>query len=122
MSQLTPTAATIAKLNVDYAANTMSVSGSADSLTTVNKFTDTLKFTTYTTASSSSSKAAFSDVVLSAFGRDSKGATYTITMKFDPVIFQETSDVSLTVPNIISTRSQVEQPSALFQKAEGGSR
>lgn len=124
MSQLTPTSATIAKLNVDFAQNTMSISGSADTLTTVNKFTDTLKFTNYQVNNSGGSKPAFSNVVLANFGRDSKGATYTINLKFDPIIFREDSDTTLTVPNIISTRSEVEQPSALFQKAEqsGGTR
>jgi len=55
--------------------------------------------------------------VLTNFSRDKKGATYTITTSFDPVIFSEASDVALTVPNIISTRSAVEQPTALFQNS-----
>lgn len=118
MSQLTPTSATIAKLDVDFDQNTLSISGSADTLTTVNRFADTLKFTNYQLSNSSGTKPAFSNVVLANFGRDSKGATYTITTKFDPTIFREDSDPTLTVPNIISTRSEVEQPSALFQKAE----
>jgi len=122
MSQLTPTAATISKLDVDFTQNTIQIDGSADTLNTVNKFTDTLKFTNYTSTGNSKAKPAFSNVVLSTFGRDSKGATYTITLKFDPVIFQNTSDVGLTVPNIISTRSEVEQPTVLFQKAETGSK
>jgi hypothetical protein len=118
MSQLTPTSATIAKYNVDFAQDTMNITGSADTLTTVNKFTDTLKFTKYTLDTSSDSKPAFSDVVLANFSRDSKAATYTINLKFDPVIFQENTNVTLTVPNIISTRSEVEQPSALFKNTE----
>lgn len=118
MSQVTPTEATISKYEVDFDQNTMSIGGSAKDLNVVNKFTDTLKFTKYVGNSGSSSKPAFSDVVLSTFGRDSKGATYTITLNFDPAIFQSDDEVSLTVPDIISTRSKVEKPGALFQEAE----
>lgn len=122
LSQVTPTAANIAKLQVSFAQNTMSISGTADNLTTVNKFTDTLKFTTFTDkAATGSGKSAFSSVVLSAFNRDSRTATYTITLNFDPTIFSESADVSLTIPNITTTRSEVEQPSSLFQKSTGTS-
>lgn len=120
VSQVTPSAASIARLNVDFTGNIMTISGSADSLEIVNKFADTLKFTTFATATSPEDKNnAFSEVVLTSFGRDSKSATYTITTKFDPAIFSETDDVALTVPNIVTTRSEVAQPSALFQKTEG---
>lgn len=115
VSQVTPSAVSIARLNVDFLENTMTISGSADKLETVNTFTDTLKFTTYVTATNKEQKPAFSEVVLSTFGRDTKGANYTITTKFDPAIFSELEDVELTVPNIVTTRSEVAQPSALFQ-------
>jgi len=120
ISQVTPASASISRLNVDFVKNILSISGSADSLNTVNTFTDTLKFATYHTAKDTKEeKPAFSDVVLSNFGRDSKAATYTITAQFDPVIFSELEDVTLTVPKKITTRSEVQQPAALFQKAEG---
>src|SRR5690606_17026897 len=47
--QLTPSKASIAEIQVDFAANTMTISGSANKLQTVNKFVDTLKFTEYQT-------------------------------------------------------------------------
>ena len=119
ISQSTPVTASISRLNVDFSLQTMTISGSSDTLETVNTFADTLKFTTYHTKSSTKDeKKSFSSVVLSAFGRDSKGATYTITFKFDPAIFSEADDVTLTVPNKITTRSQTEQPSALFKQSE----
>jgi hypothetical protein len=40
---------------------------------------------------------AFSKVVLTAFGRDDKGATFTIDLSYDPAIFDSTNDVKLTV-------------------------
>lgn len=121
LSQVTPSDASIARINVDFVENTMTLTGSATSLETVNVFTDTLKFTTYVTENNKSEeKPAFSEVVLSNFGRDNKIATYTITSKFDPVIFSELESVTLTVPNIVTTRSEVAQPSALFQQQETG--
>lgn len=119
ITQSTPATASISRLNVDFAQQTMTVSGSADSLGTVNVFADTLKFTTFHTKNApSDEKMAFSSVVLSSFGRDAKGASYVVTLKFDPTIFSEAEDVTLTVPNKITTRSQTEQPTALFQQSE----
>ncbi len=121
MNQSTPSDVSISRLNVDFAQNTMTISGSAASLETVNKFVDTLKFTTFHTESASKDeRPSFKDVVLAAFGRDSKGASYSITLAFDPVIFSEAEQVTLTVPNKITTRSQIEQPAALFQGQGGG--
>jgi len=114
VTQLTPTSASIARLNVDFTKNTITVTGAADSLSTINTFTDALKFATYHTEDApKKEKKAFSSVVLSTFGRDTKNATYTIDASFDSVLFSEQSEVTLTVPNI-STRT-----GALF-KTEGG--
>lgn len=115
LSQVTPTDASIAQLNIDFAQNMMEISGDASSLNVVNQYTDTLKFTTYKTAKSSEQQNAFSEVVLAGFSRDNNGATYEITLKFDPLIFSGQEEASLTVPEIISTRSQVAKPTALFQ-------
>jgi Tfp pilus assembly protein PilN len=114
ITQLTPTSASIARMNIDFAKNTLTVNGAADSLGTINTFTDGLKFATYHTEDApKTEKKAFSSVVLSTFGRDTKTATYTIDASFDPVLFSEKSEVTLTVPNI-TTRTGV-----LF-KDEGG--
>lgn len=115
LSQVTPLGASIAKLDVDFSVDTLEVSGSASDLATVNKYADTLKFTKYTTKTQKGEKNAFTNVVLSNFTVDAKSTTYSITLKFDPLIFNETQTVTLTVPNIISTRSEVDKPTALFQ-------
>lgn len=119
LSQVTPSNASIAKMNIDFANNSMSISGSADNLTTVNTFVDTLKFTNYSDSEKTEGAKAFSGVVLSSFSRDSQTTTYTINLTFDPVIFSETSNTKLTVPNITTTRSEVDKPTALFKEAEG---
>lgn len=85
LAELTPASATISKLVIDFSANTIQISGTADSLATVNTFVDTLKFSTYSTSSKSSTTKAFSNVVLAEFGYTStQGATYEITASFAP--------------------------------------
>ncbi len=116
LGQLTPAQATISQTNIDFGANTMTITGNADTLTTVNKFVDTLKFTNYKTDASPEEKKAFSDVVLTSFGKNEKNSNYQLDVKFDTNIFSNSGNVSLVVPKIISTRSQTEKPSDLFQK------
>ena len=122
LPQVTPNNLSISAINVDFAASTVTMSGQADSIVTVNKFVDTLKFTTYTVASLDGSKPAFSSVVLSSFtiaqtAKNGKNVTYSVTMKFDPVIFDSTKQVTLVVPKKITTRSETEKPSVLFESA-----
>lgn len=120
VGQVTPSDVTIARLKVNFVDSTLTVSGSAKNLEVVNTFADTLKFTLFTTTDDKTPKQAFSEVVLTNFGRDDKLATYTITAKFDPIIFSELEEVTLTVPNVVTTRSEVAQPSALFQEQKAG--
>lgn len=118
ITQVTPAAASISKLEVDYALNTMKITGSAPDSGVVNTFTDTLKFTTYATSDNSNQKNAFSNVALLTFSRDAKAATYEIDLKFDPVIFGNAKQVVLNVPKIVTTRSQTAKPTETFQKAQ----
>jgi hypothetical protein len=119
ITQSTPAAASISRLNADFSLQIITISGATDTLETVNTFADTLKFTTYHTVNAPEEEVdAFSNVVLASFGRDSEGASYTISFTFDPVIFSDAEDVTLTVPNKITTRSQTEQPAALFKQLE----
>lgn len=136
--QVTPAQATISDATVDLEANTLSLQGNADSLSTVNKFTDTLKFTDFKSNGADGKEGkAFSNVVLSSFsvataagaGQSGKQVTYKIDFTFDPTIFAnvkdadgKTADVKLTVPSIITTRSALEKPGTLFdsQPTEGG--
>jgi len=116
LSQVTPSAATISNISVDFVQHSMSISGSAPSLDVVNTFVDTLKFTTYTTDANPAATKAFNSVVLAGFSRSSDHATYNITLTYDPPIFDITRKVKLTVPSTVTTRSVTEQPTALFKK------
>ncbi len=99
ISQVTPAQASLNKLIIDFTANTMSIGGTAPSLDTVSLYTDTLKATYYTTDKNSTKTNAFTNVVLANFGRNDTGATFTITLSFDPIIFQAANTVKLVVPS-----------------------
>lgn len=118
LSQLTPSKATISKSNIDFTTNKLTINGSADDISTINKFADTLKFTTYTAGDKKGN--AFSNVVLTNFNRDNNGTSYQLDMSFDPAIFDNAQDAKLTVPSIISTRSETEKPTDLFQTSNTG--
>lgn len=116
MTEITPAQATISNMSADFVQHTLTITGHADGLATVNQYTDTLKFTTYTTSTSSKNTNAFSGVVLASFSSDASGADYTINASFDPTIFSETTSITLTVPKITTTRSVLDQPSDLFKQ------
>ena len=116
LSQLTPTQATISDLKIDYAQNTMTISGNAPGLDVVNTFVDGLKFTTYTVHGETTSQSAFSTVVLASFSRNAKSATYSITLSFDPAIFNNANDVTLSVGG--QTQAVADQPSVIFKRGD----
>ncbi len=116
LQQVTPTQVAISQLEVDFEGNTMSITGTAQSLAAINTYTDALKFTKYTTDTSDEKASAFSSVVLASFARTDGKNSYTITLNFEPTIFSQDEKVQLVVPQMVSSRSSVERPSALFQQ------
>lgn len=110
----TPDKVTISDMTVDFSAHTMTITGAAPTLKNVNTFVDSLKFTMYKAGTDDTTQHAFSDVVLSSFGRNEQGASYTIDLNFDSVIFDNTKDIKLIVPDRITTRSIVDSPNVLF--------
>lgn len=129
LTSLTPNQATISDVTLDFETNTMTIQGNVDGLATVNKFVDTLKFTDYKVNNEAgASGKAFKEVVLQSFSVSPAGQTgaggvsYQMNLGFDPAIFAQVKDVkegsdkpvTLTVPKIISTRSETEKPANLF--------
>jgi Tfp pilus assembly protein PilN len=109
LPQVTPSNLNIGKLNLDTTANTLEIDGTADTVETINKFVDTLKFTSYST-SSSQQKKAFSNVILTKVDRNDKISSYTVNTSFDPNLFAGNNTVTLIVPNEITTRSVINTP------------
>ncbi len=126
LNAVTPTSVSINSFSVDFTQQTMTITGSADSLTNINKYVDTLKFTTYATAVNTAAAPAFSNVVLTSFGLNngsqdkSQAANYTIALSYDKTIFDITQPVNLSVPNIVTTRSDASQASDLFKASTNG--
>ena len=122
LNSVTPVQVAITGLKMDFTLQTATITGKADALASVNKYIDTLKFTTYTSDKSDQSTKAFSQIVLSTFGLSTgdntgKPASYTITLAYDKNIFDTTQAVKLSVPNQTTTRSAVANPTDLFQPA-----
>jgi Tfp pilus assembly protein PilN len=120
LNQVTPAQVAINNMSIDFTAHTVSITGTADALSSVNQYVDTLKFTKFNTTEDDSKTKAFSDVVLSSFAlstgnKANQPADYTITFSYDPAIFDITKDVQLSVPSETTTRSSVDQPTDLFQ-------
>ena len=90
----------------------IALQGSTDTLESINKFVDTLKFTTFKADDSETAKQVFTSVVLTSFSRDKAGASYSVNFSYDPVIFKSDHKVSdMTVPqNKITTRSELGRP------------
>lgn len=125
LSQVTPNSASIANTTIDFDKHTLQLTGTADSLSTVNSFVDSLKFATFhTSAAPKSISPAFTGVVLSSFGHnqgsDKSGTTsYTINLVFSPVLFDGKSNVTLAVPSI-TTRGNSADLTSLFKNLTSG--
>jgi Tfp pilus assembly protein PilN len=79
LPQLIPVNTHVGKLNLDTSLNTIEITGTADTVESVNKFVDTLKFTNYTMGTDQSTKkAAFSNVILTKVDRNDQETSYTI--------------------------------------------
>lgn len=118
LAQITPSNTTISKVSVDFAQSTMNLEGTTTDLLAVNKFVDTLKFTKLNVGGDQpKSGLAFSKVLLNNYGASPKSATYSISLSFDPVMFDNQATATLDVPRTITTRSENYTPESLFQQA-----
>lgn len=131
LNQVTPSNVSITDFNIDFTQQTATITGTSANLANVNQYIDTLKHATFATKDNNSPQAAFSNVVLSSFSlnTDSSGganqaANYTITLSYDPTIFDNTQNVNLTVPKLTTTRltssDQGQATTDLFQAAPQG--
>lgn len=116
LPQVTPINVYMGKVNVDLTTSTLIIDGTTDTQKTINTYVDTLKFTTYKIGGQDTKKKAFTDVKESQFAITDKGASYQLTVQFDPVLFSNSQKVELVVPaGLATTRSVINDPSnALF--------
>lgn len=114
---ITPSNITIGAVSMTHADHKMTLSGTTDTLSSINTFVDTIKFVTYKDLNikDTDTHNPFTGVVLGTYSVDDKGATFDISFDFDPLIFDNSKNIKLSVPNIISTRSETEKPADLFK-------
>lgn len=118
LKQLVPSNVKISQLDLDYAGASLLFTGSANDIKDINTFVDTLKFTTFRSSGSQEEKKAFPQVVLTSFARTDDSSNYQITVKYDPIIFDNTQKIDFIVPETVTTRSQTEKPAALFEQED----
>lgn len=128
LNEVTPETVSLNQMDADFTQNTLILTGTTDSLTTVNQYVDTLKLTSYSISGSSANAPAFTNVVLSSFGinsqapNPSQAANFTIDLDFAPQIFDIASNTTLTVPNITVTHSDQQDTGSLFKAAPTSSK
>jgi len=131
LPQVTPSNASIGKLDIDLSGTTMTISGNADSQKTVNTFIDTLKFTTYKVGDQDSAHSAFISVVESAFAINPTNVSYTLDISFDPQLFANNlldsqgrpQEPKLSVPKLTTTKAGVNDANnPIFKTQTGGGR
>jgi hypothetical protein len=122
LPQVTPTDVHISQFSIDFSQNTMQISGTANSQQATNTFIDTLKFTTYKVNDQDQAISAFPSVVETSFGASTTGASYSLTVQFDPVLFSNNlggKTPILVVPKKTTTRSVMDNPANLFNENNG---
>jgi len=94
---VTPETAKVSSMDLDLLSYSMILSGSADSIATINKFVDNLKAVRYvTTDYPDELKQPYTQVTTSLSG-DNETASFRVTLAFDPVIFSNTQEIVMRI-------------------------
>ncbi len=128
LNQVTPADVKIGSLNIDFVESTIRIEGNAPSIASINRYADTLKFTGFTAVligddavptevtpttlkieDLNDQNTAFKDVI-TELSRNESQASYSITLTFNPVLFDNTQTVTLSIPAEVTTRSTLGKP------------
>jgi len=96
LSQLIPLEAPVNSLSLDTEASGLDLKGTADSIATINKLIDTFKVVTYKADDSGVETKVFTINSSRIYG-DNTSASYQVSLTFDPAIFDNTRQISLSV-------------------------
>ncbi len=113
LSQFLPEKSKIATISTDFTVNSISFIGNTTSIGDTTKLVDSLKFAKYKTKSGAEG-SPFISVVLSSYTADVGNSDFSINLVFDPIIFNNTEEITIEVPGIVSTRSSTEKPQIEF--------
>lgn len=95
----TPTTVSLGQYDVDFTTSAITITGKSTSLSNINAYVNTLKSIQYVTKEDKEPKKAYDEVVLTNFTPGANETTFSISLKFDPVIFDSSQEVSLSLPN-----------------------
>ena len=120
LNDLTPNSVTISSLSIDFNAHTIDLKGNAVNVSNINQFIDTLNFTTYSLQKGDKGFPAFNTIAIVNESQDTtqadttNPAAFSVTANYDPTLFDVTKNVTLTIPNKVTTRPSLENPGPLF--------
>lgn len=123
LTQLTPAEVKISDVNLNLEESIITIEGIAPDLASVNRFSDTLKFAKHKAVEKASldseegqlsldeaeEQVPFTSVT-TELSRSEDTASYEIRFAYDPVLFDNTYDVVLIIPQITTTRSTQGKP------------
>jgi hypothetical protein len=133
LTQVTPAEIKIGSVTVDFDTNQMIIEGTAPSLALINRFSDTLKFSTFNIEGNSElgidpvkGSKPFTNVI-TELSRNEEQSSYKIALFFDENLFDNTQKIVLVVPEATTTRSTLGKPNisdnddnSLFEDNSGG--
>ena len=95
------------------------MNGTGDEFKSINQFADSLKNAQYTSVETTAPESAFRSVTLDTIGRSDENTIFTIQAEVEPRIFDaRETDITLSVPDIISSPSVTERPGQLFEQQQ----
>lgn len=115
LNRLTPSDVKLTAFDVNVESATAVITGNADNLEQVNRYIDTLKFATFKTESGVEGKPFLT--VAATLNRSSEGSSFEVSTTFDPVILDAKEKITLVIPQITTTRSELEKPTELFEES-----
>jgi Tfp pilus assembly protein PilN len=121
LPKVLPTGTGVSTVSVDFTADNLTFTGPANNVETINTLADGLKNATYTVnGDATTAKLAFSGISLSGLTipvNSSTKLTYSVSLKFDPNLFNSLDTVDVQVPKTITTVSATGLPGSnpLFQ-------
>ena len=91
---VSPEPVRLASIDLDTTNSTMKITGETDTIATINKLVNNLKAVTYAVVAGEEETPVYSEVLTQLSG-DNDSANFTITMTYDPLIFDNTEEVVL---------------------------
>jgi Tfp pilus assembly protein PilN len=107
LSQVIPTSASLSSVTVDVPTATLSIAGDADSVATVNKLVDIMRFASYSTDEAKLERLKIFTVTTTSLSGTNDGATFQLTATFDPLIFNNTKEVTFHIEDPVAPQQAV---------------